>query len=150
MRSLITGDIPAPERAEILLSGTSSDAHTWNLVFLQLLLEEAGHRVANLGPCVPAPLLVEEALELAPRLIVLGSVNGHGHQDGLQAVRALRARPELALVPVVIGGKLGVNGPLTADRVRELTDAGFDEVFGDADIGAFVSYLSRFELRVAS
>ncbi|MFL1381696.1 MULTISPECIES: cobalamin B12-binding domain-containing protein [unclassified Nocardiopsis] len=150
MRSPITGDIPVPERAEILLSGTSSDAHTWNLVFLQLLLEEAGHRVANLGPCVPDRLLVDEALELSPRLIVLGSVNGHGHQDGLRAVTALRSRPELALVPVVIGGKLGVNGPLGADRVRELTDAGFDAVFGDADIDAFVSYLSRFELRVAS
>ena len=33
----------------ILLSTTSSDSHTWNLMFLQPLLEERGHEVVNLA-----------------------------------------------------------------------------------------------------
>ncbi|WP_236568013.1 MULTISPECIES: cobalamin B12-binding domain-containing protein [unclassified Nocardiopsis] len=133
-----------------VLSGTSSDSHTWNLVFLQLLLEEAGHRVANIGPCVPDRLLVEECLARTPGLVVVSSVNGHGYDDGLRAVRELRAQPGLARVPAVIGGKLGVNGTLAPDRVRDLLDAGFDAVFADGDTEAFTSHLSRFGLRAAS
>jgi hypothetical protein len=37
---------------KILIAGGSSDSHGWNLVFLEPLLEESGHRVVNLGPCV--------------------------------------------------------------------------------------------------
>ena len=45
---------PTREQPTVLLTGASSDAHTWNLVFLQLLIAEHGFRVTNLGPAVPA------------------------------------------------------------------------------------------------
>uniref|UniRef100_UPI0010307AE8 cobalamin B12-binding domain-containing protein n=1 Tax=Streptomyces otsuchiensis TaxID=2681388 RepID=UPI0010307AE8 len=94
----------------ILVSGTASDSHTWNLVFLQLFLEEQGHPVTNLGPCVGADLLAAECLEHRPELVVLSSVNGHGYRDGLTAVTRLRREHTLEDMPVVIGGKLGVAG----------------------------------------
>ncbi len=75
-----------------------------NLVYLQLVLEEIGHTVANLGPCPPDELVVDNCLELRPELVVVSSVNGHGFTDGLRLIRALRAVPELAGTPVVIGG----------------------------------------------
>lgn len=150
MRSLTKGKIPGQTRSGVLLAGTSSDAHTWNLVFLQLFLEEHGRRVANLGPCVPEQLLVEEGLSRAPELIVLSSVNGHGYDDGLRAVRALRSTPALAHVPTVIGGKLGVAGPIPAERTEDLVRAGFDEVFGDGDLSAFSAYVSGPGLEMAS
>ncbi|MGQ4416103.1 methylaspartate mutase, partial [Streptomyces sp. SAS_269] len=34
----------------VVVSSLASDAHTWNLVFLQLLIEESGFDVVNLGP----------------------------------------------------------------------------------------------------
>ncbi|GAA1395330.1 hypothetical protein GCM10009639_30360 [Kitasatospora putterlickiae] len=123
----------------------ASDSHTWNLVFLQLLLEELGHRVVNLGACVPDGLLVSECRRIRPGLIVLSSVNGHGHQDGLRVIRALRACPELARTPTVIGGKLTIAGPGDPERQRALLAAGFDGVFEEgrpvADFRAFVRSL---------
>jgi methylaspartate mutase sigma subunit len=113
-----------------LVSGTPSDAHTWNLVYLQLLLEELGCEVSNLGPCVPTELLLRDCRVWRPDVIVLGTVNGHGYNDGLECITALQGDPQTANVPAIIGGKLGISGPDTAmDAV--LIDAGFAAVVGD-------------------
>jgi hypothetical protein len=46
---------PATEsdRRSIVVTSVSSDSHTWNLVSLQLLFEELGPRMSNLGACPP-------------------------------------------------------------------------------------------------
>lgn len=131
----------------ILLTGTASDSHTWNLVYLQLLLEESGHRVHNLGPCVPDDLLVGVCADREPDLVVVSSVNGHGYRDGLGAVRALRDAG--LTTPVVIGGKLGVAGEVDPRRRARLLDAGVDAVFDDGDVARLHAYLgSLAEVRV--
>ncbi|PYC66959.1 hypothetical protein C7C45_23060 [Micromonospora arborensis] len=142
-------DTPGRRRATVVVSGVASDAHTWNLVFLELLLSELGFDVANLGACVPDELLVRECLERRPDLLVLSSVNGHGHIDGARAARALRDRSALAALPVVIGGKLGVAGSLTAAQRDELLAAGCDAVYEDSvdAITAFRSFLSALPSR---
>lgn len=115
----------------VLLSTVSSDSHTWNLVYLQLWLEEHGCEVVNLGACVPVRLLVETAATLRPELLVISSVNGHGHIDGLKAITALRADVRTRALPAVIGGKLGILGEADSARSSALTSAGFDAVFWD-------------------
>ncbi|MEU6978264.1 MULTISPECIES: cobalamin-dependent protein [unclassified Streptomyces] len=122
-------DSDSPRR--VLLTTGSSDAHTWNLVHLQLFLEEHGHSVLNLGPCVPERLLVDTARMTNPDLVVLSSVNGHGHQDGLRAARALRADRRTQDIPMVIGGLLGISPEGAEQRTAELLDAGYDEVYPD-------------------
>ncbi|MEU6929775.1 cobalamin-dependent protein [Streptomyces sp. NPDC046385] len=122
-------DSDSPRR--VLLTTGSSDAHTWNLVHLQLFLEEHGHSVLNLGPCVPERLLVDTARMTHPDLVVLSSVNGHGHQDGLRAARALRADRRTQDIPMVIGGLLGISPEGAEQRTAELLDAGYDEVYAD-------------------
>lgn len=130
------------KQLNVVVSGTESDAHTWNLVFLQLLLEESGHHVHNLGPCVPATVLAEECSRLRPDLLVLGTVNGHGTEDALTAIKHLRAAGAPVGMPVVIGGKLS-----TSDRGRKdaerLLSAGFDAVYSDdpSAIGEFTSFV---------
>jgi methylaspartate mutase sigma subunit len=119
-------------RPAVLLSTVSSDSHTWNLVYLKLLLEEHGYPVTCLGACVPDELLVETALRQRPDAIVISSVNGHGAIDGVRLARLLRARPETAPIPMVIGGKLGLLGTGTETQARELLAAGFTAVFGDS------------------
>lgn len=132
------------DRHRILLSTTSSDSHTWNLMFLQLLLEECGHEVVNLGPCVPDDLLVETARSCRPGAIVISTVNGHGRIDGARVVRAVRRDPEIAHLPVVIGGKLGIEGTSSDDEVSRLLEAGFDAVFtGEAKPDELPTALSR-------
>lgn len=89
-----------------MVTTTASDAHVWNLVYLELLLTEWGHHVVNLGPCVPDGLLVHRCLAVRPDLLVVSSVNGHGRDEGQRLISRVRARPELAALPAVIGGKL--------------------------------------------
>lgn len=115
----------------VLLSTVSSDSHTWNLVFLQLYLEEAGCSVTNLGPCVPDDLLIEAARRERPDAIVISSVNGHGCRDGARVVRAIRRDPDSRNIPVLIGGKLGIHGAYDRAQIDELLDAGCDAVYAD-------------------
>jgi len=138
----------------IVVSGLASDSHTWNLVFLQLLIEELGHRVVNLGPCVPDEVLVGECRRLAPAMIVISSVNGHGYQDGVRVAGKLRACPALSATPLVIGGKLGISGRGSSRRAGALVAAGFDAVFDDGaaavlDFRAFVRTLPAAALPAA-
>lgn len=138
----------SPRRGlEVLIAGGASDAHTWNLVFLHLLLEESGHRVVNLGPCVPPALLLRECRAHEPDLVVVSSVNGHGYRDGLGTIAALRAEPALAALPVVIGGKLGLDGARQESAAGRLAAAGYTAVFDDADLGAFLDLVSGLAAR---
>lgn len=124
----------------VLVTSTASDAHTWNLVYLQLLIEELGHRVVNLGGCVPDDLLVAACVHHRPDLIVIGTVNGHGRIDGMHTITRLRGDPRLADIPVVIGGKLGINGECSPAQREKLVAAGFDAVFEESDgLGSFTS-----------
>jgi methylmalonyl-CoA mutase cobalamin-binding subunit len=116
------------EPRKIVLSTVSSDAHTWNLVFLQLVLEEMGHNVINLGACVPDENVIEACLRHQPDAVVISTVNGHGYADGKRLIGKLRA--QLAEVPVVIGGKLGVSGA-DDDYAQELVDLGYSAVFSE-------------------
>jgi len=126
-------ELPDRPSLTVLLTGVASDSHTWNLVFLELLFTELGHRVVNLGPCVPPELLVRTCRQTRPDLIVMSSVNGHGLRDGCRAMEAVRRCPELAGVAAVIGGKLGIAGLSDRAGIRQLLAAGFDAVFEDAD-----------------
>ncbi|MEV5978533.1 cobalamin-dependent protein [Streptomyces sp. NPDC052114] len=139
----------ASDDAPVIVAGGISDSHTWNLVFLQLLLEEHGHRVVNLGPCVPEELLISEALAHRPALVVVSSVNGHGYQDGMRTITRLREHAELADVPAVIGGKLGIAGARSADDLAALRAAGYDEVFDDSPggVAAFLRMLGGLPQR---
>jgi methylaspartate mutase sigma subunit len=115
----------------VIVTSVASDSHTWNLVFLQLLIEELGFDVVNLGACVPDELLLLECRVRLPAMVVVSSVNGHGYQDGLRVIRLLRAHPELRNIPMVIGGKLGISGGESAGHIDDLLAAGFDAVFDD-------------------
>jgi N-dimethylarginine dimethylaminohydrolase/methylmalonyl-CoA mutase cobalamin-binding subunit len=135
----------------IVVSSVASDSHTWNLVYLQLVLEELGHRVVNLGACVPDELLVSECLRLRPDLVVVSTVNGHGFHDGMRLIGRLRAREDLAMTPVVIGGKLGIAGPAGRAGRDQLRAAGFDAVFEEGTgIAALTSLAGRLMVGVGT
>lgn len=141
MKPVEWADRPRSGPLDVVVTGLPSDAHTWNLVFIELLLEDLGHKVVNLGPCVPQDEIVESCCKFEPDLLVVSSVNGHGHHDAGPLIEAIRSRWELAGMRAVIGGKLGVGGQ---DRQRSaaLVRAGYDAVFEDGgDLEAFTSYV---------
>ncbi|MEU6465438.1 cobalamin-dependent protein [Streptomyces sp. NPDC046976] len=134
---------------EVIVTGLASDAHTWNLVFIQLLLEDLGHEVVNLGPCVPEEEIVGSCAKHQPDLLVISSVNGHGFQDAKPLIGALRARPDLDGLPVVIGGKLGISEDRQEERALELVAAGFDAVFQEGvDLASFEAFVGALPKEV--
>ncbi|HWM03850.1 MAG TPA: cobalamin-dependent protein [Actinophytocola sp.] len=142
---------PVTDGLDVVVTSVASDSHTWNLVHLQLVLEELGHRVRNLGACVPDDLLVSECLRQRPDLVAIGTGNGHGLTDGTRVIGRLRSHPELAQVPVVIGGKLGITDRGTRDRAAALRAAGFDAVFEDGNATAeFRAFVRRLRVGVST
>ncbi len=124
--------------ARCLLVSVSSDAHTWNLVFLELWLAEHGHRVTNLGSCTQDRTTLDACRSECPDALIVSTVNGHGHLDGLRLIRALRRDPALRGLPAVIGGRLGVHGGADAALHARLSAAGFDAVLADDGAGTGV------------
>jgi methylaspartate mutase sigma subunit len=130
------------KRCRFFVSGTLSDAHTWNLIFLQLLIEEYGHEVINLGACVPQEFLIQQCLLQKPDVLVISSVNGHGHIDGINLINAVRKIPELQHLTVLIGGKLGTRGSENWIYTENLLNAGFNGVFNaDTELPSFIRVL---------
>ncbi|MGW1429737.1 cobalamin B12-binding domain-containing protein [Streptomyces sp. NPDC002431] len=128
---------------DVYVTGLSSDAHTWNLVYVQLLIEGLGHRVRNLGPCVPDDEIVETCRTTRPDVLVISTVNGHGFHTARPLIEAIREDRSLRDLPVVIGGKLGVSEDGAQDRARALVALGYTAVFEDgaAGVASFTSLL---------
>ncbi|MEU4846759.1 cobalamin B12-binding domain-containing protein [Streptomyces gilvosporeus] len=127
----------------IVLSTISSDAHTWNLVYLQLLLEEHGFDVVNLGPCVPDEHILGAIRRHRPCAVVLSTVNGHGYLDGSRLIKKIRNTPEGLETPVFIGGKLGILGEDNVVYADRLITDGFDAVLVDSSPEALIRRLSE-------
>ncbi len=131
-------------KSTVLLTTIPSDAHGWNLVFLQMFLEERGHRVHNLGTCVPLDLLVQRCAAEPVDLVVVSTVNGHGSLQGPEVARRLAQLEKRGRMKLVIGGKLGVDESQAHDHARELLRAGFDAVFFvPSALDDFVAFLER-------
>ncbi|MFF9341115.1 cobalamin B12-binding domain-containing protein [Streptomyces sp. NPDC014773] len=111
---------------------------------MQLLLEDLGFEVRNLGACTDVADLVEVCRTEPPALVVLSTVNGHGHIEGPAYAGAIGSLPGRGGITMVIGGKLGVDGA-GGQYADALLAAGFDGVFGPGE-----AELARFRARVAA
>ena len=140
---------PAKSKRAIVAT-VPSDSHMWNLVYIELVLRENGWDVNNLGACPPVELVVEACLREKPDMLVISSVNGHGHIGGRKLIGQIRSNPELDYLPVVIGGKLGTLGANNSVFVEPLISAGFSAVFMEAEglqaFGHFIANPRREEL----
>lgn len=127
----------------MVLTTIPSDAHTWNLAYLELLLHENGFSVNNLGNCPDHATIVSAAASPKVSAVVVSTVNGLGAVDGMPVMRALREDPRTKDVPVVIGGKLTITGAVSPQDVTRLRDAGASEVLADEPASALVDWLRR-------
>lgn len=132
----------------IVLTGISSDSHTWNLVFMQILLEHIGHNVINLGACTPDQEVVEACMVNGADMLVVSTVNGHGNIDGERLIRLIRSQYELRNMPAVIGGKLGLLGDENSNFSDGLLRAGFSAVFNaDSSLINFEEFVKKISDR---
>src|SRR2546423_11352563 len=108
-------DQPPAKARRAVIATVPSDSHMWNMVYIELLLKEHGWEVINLGACTPPDLVVDTCLAERPDMLVISSVNGHGHIGGRKVIGAVRSHPALDYLPAVIGCHLGT---LRADHSR--------------------------------
>ena len=127
-----------------ILATLPSDSHTWNLVYIQLLLQEYGYNVENLGSCTPIYDIIEKAYEIKPSFIVISSINGHGYLEAQTLIQLLREEDFIQNIPVLIGGKLTTNGLLEQFQKEHLYKMGYSGVFPASDsIDDFRAYLNE-------
>jgi methylmalonyl-CoA mutase cobalamin-binding subunit len=140
---------PAKSKRAVIAT-VPSDSHMWNMVYIELLLKEHGWEVINLGACTPPDLVVDTCLAERPDMLVISSVNGHGHIGGRKIIGAVRSQSELDYLPAVIGGKLGTLGANNKVFAEPLVEAGYSAVFlendGVAPFTEFIEAPKRAEL----
>lgn len=131
-------------REKVLLTTIPSDSHGWNLVFMEMFLQERGWPALNLGTCVPFEMVTERCGEGEIDLVVVSTVNGHGWMEGLELAGRLQTALGEQRPWLVIGGKLGVSSAEEQARAEELRQAGYDGVFfGPSALDEFTAFLDR-------
>jgi methylaspartate mutase sigma subunit len=127
-----------------ILTTIPSDAHSWNLVYMQMFLEERGCRVINLGTCAPFQQVIDACAKENPDLVVVSTTNGHGYMEGAELARLLDRLETRSRMKLVVGGKLGVDQAQDPEYAEILSNAGFDAVFyGATALGDFVSLMEK-------
>jgi len=128
----------------VVLTTIPSDSHNWNLIFMELLLEEIGFEVKNLGACVPYDLLLKSCYKYSPDIIVVSTVNGHGFIEGKLLVEYLQDYLIQSEVPIYIGGKLSTDKTKSLTYALELERAGFTKAYAkDEDLIKFKQKLKE-------
>jgi len=128
-----------------LVTTVQSDSHTWNLIFMQLLLEEYGATVINLGSCVPIAETMSVIEHNNPDLVVVSSVNGHGYFQGKELIEKVTQKFPKRQSTFVIGGKLSTSVDNEPSIDIDLRSAGYDAIFLGVDaIPEFRKYLKFF------
>ncbi|MFJ4192654.1 cobalamin B12-binding domain-containing protein [Pseudomonas sp. NPDC089534] len=124
-----------------LLATVPSDSHSWNLVFMEFLLNDLGYKVENLGPNTPMDEVIDRLNRKGNAIVVVSTVNGHGYLEGAELAERIRSETRHA-GGLYIGGKICTeNDDRTIARHSEtLRAAGFDEVFDDSVADSFDTF----------
>ncbi|MFG2757223.1 cobalamin-dependent protein [Streptomyces wuyuanensis] len=128
-------------RRTVILGVAASDSHAVANHLIAYSLRGLGFDVVNLGTCTPVEEFAE-ACEQHPdaEAVVIGSLNGHVHEDlrGLdQAKRSGRIT-----CPVVVGGNLSVGSHKDSSAHDRLYAAGVDHILSDpAELPALLDEL---------
>ncbi|MBV4458492.1 methylmalonyl-CoA mutase [Pseudomonas sp. COR58] len=124
-----------------LLATVPSDSHSWNLVFMEFLLNDLGYKVENLGPNTPMDEVIDRLNRKGNAIVVVSTVNGHGYLEGAELAKRVRSETRHQ-GGLYIGGKICTeNDSQTIARHSEtLRTAGFDEVFDDSVANSFDTF----------
>ncbi len=134
---------------KVILTTIPSDSHTWNLIYMQLLLEEHGFEVLNLGPCTNPDDVLSACARVNPDLVLVSTVNGHGYLEGKILIQEIRQMPLTKDLPVYIGGKLSTDKNLSYLYAMELEEAGYTKAYYENEkVNDFLARLNRISRKV--
>lgn len=91
---------------DVVIGTVSGDIHDAGKDLLQILLDVHGFTVHDLGVDVPAEEFVAKARELKPVAVGLSCLLTSAYNSMKETIAMFRADPELASIPIVIGGQV--------------------------------------------
>lgn len=120
----------ADRRRQVVLGVAASDSHAVANHLIAYGLRNLGFDVVNLGTCTPVAEFAE-ACRRNPdaEALIIGSLNGHVHED----LRGLAAAKEAGDIrcPVIVGGNLSVGSRKDPAAIERLYGLGVDRVLTD-------------------
>ena len=139
------------DRPVFLLTTTASDSHTWNLVYLQLLLHENAISTVSIGPCAAVDDVLAAITKIKPSAVVVSTVNGHGAVQVRELLASAQQTIGASMPPVVVGGKLTTRGMDGVEMEEEMMRAGASAVFlGEHAVPRFIRWLATFKQHCVS
>ncbi|MCP3819177.1 cobalamin-dependent protein [Streptomyces sp. A3M-1-3] len=125
----------------VILGVAASDSHAVANHLIAYSLRGLGFDVVNLGTCTPVEEFAEACAQYPDaEAVVIGSLNGHVHED----LRGLdRAKQSGRITcPVVVGGNLSVGSHKDASSLDRLYATGVDHILSDpAELPALLDEL---------
>ena len=119
------------ENPKIIVCTTPSDSHMWNLVILDLFLQEKDFNVLNLGSNTPFKAVLESLDTFCPDLVIVSSLNGHLLQDGVEMMRYIQSHKGYVPCSFVAGGRASTDPKNMLFISKKLKSYGFEETFFD-------------------
>ncbi|QKV91471.1 cobalamin B12-binding domain-containing protein [Streptomyces sp. NA02950] len=119
-------------RRLVILGVAASDCHVVANQLIAYALRGQGFEVVNLGACTPVEEFARAYREHPEaEAILIGSLNGHVHED-LRDLPEARRSGRIGC-PVVVGGNLSVGSVKDPSAVSRLYDLGVDRIVEDPD-----------------
>lgn len=124
-----------------LVLGPPSDAHTWNLFYLDLILKESGFSSEVLGGCVNLKDITKKVSTSHWDIIVVSSLNGHFYLESQSVLKSIKKGLGASNPIIVAGGNIDTNNRDIDFLERTVKKQGYDEVFFRSDsIKKFQTY----------
>lgn len=118
------------EQRTVILGVAASDSHAVANHLISHSLREYGFTVVNLGTCTPIEeFAVAYAQHPEAEAVLIGSLNGHAHED-LRDLPLARSTGRLPC-PVILGGNLSVGSQKSETSIARLYALGVDRILRD-------------------
>lgn len=128
-------------RRLVVLGVAASDSHVVANQLIAHFLAEVGFHVVNLGACTSVEEFADAcAAHPQAEAVLIGSLNGHVHEDLRDLAEAKRSGR--IRCPVVVGGNLSVGSRKDPSALARLYACGVDRIVADpADLPAVLDEL---------
>lgn len=114
-------------KGTVVLGVAASDAHAVANHLIAYSLRAEGFDVVNLGTCTPVAEFAEAVRDNPEALaVVIGSLNGHVHED-LRDLREAKDSGDISC-PVIVGGNLSVGSQKNLSDLDRLHALGVDHI----------------------
>ncbi len=114
---------------KLIIGVIGADVHTVGNKILNMVFQEAGYEVTNLGVMVSQEEFIEAAIETSADAIIVSSLYGHGELD-CTGLRDKCHEANIGDILLYVGGNIVVGKQPFDEVEKRFLAMGFNRVFG--------------------